>query len=324
MSSQTSSSLTTPGDAPAFQATTAPPLTVGEAGEAIADLNITTFTKKFPVVDRNYADPALGLQTFGLVSFIPAKGATPNKRGIYGFAKLRGNFATEGEANQRAEMLIKDVDSVHTIYHTYVGRPFPLTVSKDYAAETSEVDIRKDTTESVSAAIKGQKDEDKKKAEEIKSREQELMEDVSGDRPQEDIDLDEYITLNVKNAQLAWTYLEHIKKIKEIRSVILSTRKQVKGADAAHPSFREKFFEKYSNAREKSGLTTNMEEDAKRDGFMRYLIEDVPLPGIDMSDELTDTIIQAEDPDRNVVAIHDVTLKEEDTKPLKKIYEDDE
>lgn len=322
MSDTTSSSLTTPGDAPKFKPSSEPPLTEEQATEAISELNIQTFTNKFPKVDRNFADPPISLQTYGLVSFIPAKGATPNKKGIYGFAKLRGNYATEIEANQRAEMLIKEVDSVHTIYHTYVGRPFPLTVRRDYAAETSEVDIRRDTTESVSMAIKEQKDEDKKKAEEIKSRERELMEDVSGDRPQEEIDLDEYITLNVKKAQLAWTYLEHIKKIKEIKNVLVNTRKAVVEADAEHPEFRTLFYKKYTDAREKSGLTTSLEEDAKRDGFLRYLIEDVKLPGIDEMDELVDTLVNAADPDRKEVAVVPVTLKEEESKP-KKVYEDD-
>jgi hypothetical protein len=319
MSTQPSTSLTTPGDGPKFKPETAPPLSDPELVDAVSELNVQTFTNKFPKVDRNYADPPINLQTYGLVSFIPAKGATPNKRGIYGFAKLRGNFATEIESNQRAEMLIKECDSVHTIYHTYVGRPFPLTTSKDYASETSEVDIRKDTTESVSAAIKDQKAEDKKKAEEIKSRERELMEDVSGDRPQEDIDLDEYITLNVKKAQLAWTYLEHIKKIKEIKGVMMNTRKAIVEADGVHPTFREMFFQKYTDAREKSGLTTSLEEDAKRDGFMRYLIEDVKLPGIDVADDLIDTLVNTEDPDRHEVTIVPTVLKEKQTKT----YEDD-
>ena len=34
------------------------------------------------------------MQNIGLISFVPAKGATPNDNGVFGFAKLRGNFST--------------------------------------------------------------------------------------------------------------------------------------------------------------------------------------------------------------------------------------
>jgi len=315
-----SSSLSTPGDYPKFQPSKEPALTDSEVVDAVAELNVSDFTKKFPVRDRNYADPAIGLQTIGLVSFIPAKGATPNSKGIYGFAKLRGNYSTEDEANQRAEMLIKDVDSTHIIYHAYVGRPFPLTNSKSYAAETSEVDIRKDTTESVSAAIKGQKKEDQKLAEEIKSREHELMEDVSGNRPQADIDLDEYITLNVKKAQLSWTYLEHVNKIKELKNLIIKTRRELEGADVEHPTFKDNFYQKYTGARTKSGLTNDLTEDQKQGGFMRYLVNDVPLPGIDLSDDMMDNLVEMDAVDTKKVRV--LELKSSTEKP-KKVYEDE-
>jgi hypothetical protein len=107
----------------------APPLTEDEVEAAISTLDNTSFTVKFSRVDRTYADPPISLQTIGLLSFTPAKGATPNDNGVFGFAKLRGNYASELEAKQRAEAIIRNVDSYHQIYHTYVGRPFPVTAS---------------------------------------------------------------------------------------------------------------------------------------------------------------------------------------------------
>ena len=100
-----------------------------EVVHALDGLNITSFTDKFPRIDRSYADPAILNQQIALISFIPAKGATPNENGIFGFAKIRGNFATPIEASERAEFLIRNVDSYHQIYHAYVGRPFPITTS---------------------------------------------------------------------------------------------------------------------------------------------------------------------------------------------------
>src|SRR3989344_5321587 len=132
----------------------ASPLTDTETNLAMASLNITDFVEKFPKVERVYADPFPPLQKYGLLSFVPAKGAIPNEKGIYGFAKLRGNYDTEIEAQQRAEFLIKHVDSYHPIFHTYVGRPFPITNDPRYVKETDEIDIRSETTKSISNSVK--------------------------------------------------------------------------------------------------------------------------------------------------------------------------
>ena len=74
-----------------------------EVNEAMTELNNTKFIEKFPKLDRTYQDPQVPMQNIGLISFVPAKGATPNQNGVYGFAKMRGNYCTNAEADQRAE-----------------------------------------------------------------------------------------------------------------------------------------------------------------------------------------------------------------------------
>lgn len=256
-----------------------PVLSKEETTEAMKELNVSGFPEKFRNVERRFCDPSLVNQQIGLVSFIPAKGATPNEKGIYGFAKLRGNFNSEDEANERAEHLIQNVDSAHLIYHTLVGRPFPLTVDPSYAAETSEVDIRKDTQDSVSQVIKNTKKQDKKAMEEIEQRERELMEDVAKVKQGDEIEEDEYVTNRVKKAQLSWTYTEYVSKLKEVRKKILEVRDWVNKADEDYPEFKESYFQKYRSARERAGLT--FEEDDIKQGFMKFLVEDVYLPGVD-------------------------------------------
>lgn len=297
----TLTSLTTPEDSNVrFKPSSAPSLTDEQLSAATEQLINTAFVKKFPVVDRNYADPPVNLQQIGLFSFIPAKGAKPNDRGIYGFAKMRGNFATEMEANQRAELLIKDHDSTNTIFHTYVGRPFPITVNENYASETSEVDIRKDTVEAVSNTMKIKKDDDKRKAQEIQDREAELLADTSSTKEKELVEQDDYITLKVKKAQLTWTYIEHVKKLKEVKEIIIRTRAQLVDIDAANPSLNEKYYEKYKDARVKAGL--KVDDKALSEGFTKYLVEDVLLPGIDdISDELIETVMKAPDLNPDVI-----------------------
>jgi hypothetical protein len=250
----------------------APALTDGQTDDAMKVLNNTDFTDKFPRVDKCYADPIIPMQIYGLVSFTPAKGATPNENGVYGFAKLRGNYATEIEANERAEYLIKNFDSYHAIYHTYCGRPFPMTISSKYSAETTEVDIRKQTTESVSQNIKEKRNDEQQAMREIKDREEKLLQESK----KEEIDTyDDYITQRVKLAQLSFTYLEHQKKMVEVKDIIIKTRKVLKELDEEFPDYQNSYYDKYMQARKDAGLKeSKMDADAN---FIKFLVEDADL-----------------------------------------------
>lgn len=271
-----------------------PVLTNEETEQAMKVLNNTDFIKKFPSVDRTYADPAIPMQNIALISFTPAKGATPNESGVFGFAKIRGTYATEVEAEQRAEFLIRNVDSYHQLYHLYVGRPFPITFSSKYSAEMTEIDIRKETTKSISENIKEEKNKEQKTIKEIKEREQALLEESEKAKnddglndPQND-PYEEYITLCVKKAQLSWTFFEHLKKMNEVREIILKTRAALVKKDEEYPDFKEKYFEKYMDARKKSGLDEKIRET--QDNFLKYMVEDVLIPTID-TDEVLPKIV---------------------------------
>ena len=267
----------------------APVLSEKEVNEAMKQLNITAFREKFTRVDRTYADPPVAMQNITLISFTPAKGATPNENGVFGFAKVRGNYATPMEADQRAEFLIRNVDSYHPIYHAYVGRPFPITSSSKYSAETSEIDIRKETTQSVSANIKKQKLDEQKTASEITKREEEILAESDKARKDDgtgDPDVDpyeEYITQCVKKAQLSWTFLEHLKKMDEVRGIILSTREKINKMDQDFPEFKDKYLQKYMDARKKAGLDETIRDT--QDNFMKFMIQDAKIPTID-TDEI--------------------------------------
>ena len=242
-------------------------LTEEEVGIAMNTLDNKSYVKQFLRVERRYADPIEPLQRIGLFSFVPAKGCTPNKNGIYGFAKLRGNYSTDREASERAEYLIRNVDSYHQLYHTYVGRPFPLTVSSDYSGEKTEIDIRKSMTDSMSESVKAKRNEEKKKIQEIKDREKELLSESKKD---EDDPVDIYTTLRVKKAQLTWTYLETEKKLEEMKNIIIKTRDELNEMDAENTEFADTYFQKYKEARDFAGLDNSNDQNT----FMRYLVED--------------------------------------------------
>jgi hypothetical protein len=247
-------------------------LTDEETQHAMNTLNNTTFTDKFPRVDKTYADPNIPMQYIGLISFTPAKGASPNENGVYGFAKLRGNYATEIEASQRAEHLIRTVDSYHQIYHTYVGRPFPITSSSKYSAETTEIDIRKETTKSVSNNIKEKREKEEQEIREIKQKEEQLL--AESKRTEAD-PYEDYITQRVKLAQLSWTYLEHQKKMVEVKDIIIKTRKIVGEMDEEFPDFKDSYYEKYMKAREDAGIKESKQDSQAN--FIKFLVEDAEL-----------------------------------------------
>lgn len=243
-----------------------------ETDSAMKELNITSFIDKFPRVDKTYSDPALQMQYIGLLSFVPSKGAKPDEQGVYGFAKLRGNFSTEIEASQRAEFLIRNVDSYHKIYHTYVGRPFPITMSSDYSATTDEIDIRKKTTETISKDIKSKREEDAREIRDIQQREENLLKESR----QEEIDpYENYITLRVKKAQLQFTYLEHQKKMAEVKDTLIKTRKTIDEMDEEYPEFKDKYYDKYMKARKDAGFVDDPEK--MKENFLRFLVEDAEL-----------------------------------------------
>lgn len=255
---------------------TAPALNDTQTSEAMKELNITAFVERFPDVERRYADPPPELQKIGLISFVPAKGSKPNEQGIYGFAKLRGNYTTETEANERAEYLIRNIDSYHQIYHTYVGRPFPLTTTSEYSKEVSTVELQKEMSSSIREDVKSKREKEQKDIEEIRTREKELLADVA--KTEENLD-DYYTTLRVKKAQLVWTYSETDKKVRQMCALIAKARKEIEDLDRTHPELRNVYYNKYMDARKRANLPTDRQ--SMDDSFMRYLVEDLELPAVD-------------------------------------------
>ena len=249
-----------------------PPLSDEEFQNALNQVNDKSFTNTFPRVDRTYADPAIALQNYTLFSFMPAKGATPNENGIYGFAKIRGTFSTEMEADQRAEFLIRNVDSYNKIQHTYTGRPFPVTLESKYSAEANEIDIRKEMAKTVSQNIKDKKDEDYKTMQEMKQKEEALL----ADSKKEEVDpYDDYVTQRVKYAQLSFTFLQHQKKMAEVKDIIIKTRDKIRVMDDEYPDFKHGYYNKYMEAREKAGIQES-KMDAE-ENFIKYMVEDADL-----------------------------------------------
>jgi hypothetical protein len=245
------------------------PLNLDELPKAMETLQKDiTFTQ----VDRYYADPPLMNQKIVLVSFIPSSGATPDKDNIYGMMKVRGVFGSEEEANERAEYIIRNVDSYHEVYHAFVGRPFPVTNADGYAGSVKTIDIRKKTTELISEDILSRKRQEKMEMEDIQDREKKLLEESNRAKEGLPIDpFDEYITENVKRAQLVWTFHETKKKILQMKDSFKTSTERIQVLDTDHPDFIQSYRAKYMEARKASGIPDD------NDSFIKYLGMDLAV-----------------------------------------------
>jgi hypothetical protein len=274
------SSLTAPEDRNRevkFQLDNVASLTSSELEDANKVLNNDRVLKTFPQVERRFFDPEINTQKIGLISFVPAKGASPNKNGIYGFAKLRGNYSSAEEASSKAKDIIEKVDSYHQIYHTYVGRPFPLTQSSDFSEEIDKVELKKDVTSSIGEDIKKKREKEQQEIAEIEKKQKELLEDVkkSPEENKEDV----YTTLKTKKAQITWTYLETEKKLKQMIDIIVKSKFEIEEMDKKHPDLKNIFYDRYMNSRKEAGLSTSGPELSST--FMKYLVEDAKIPAVD-------------------------------------------
>jgi hypothetical protein len=259
-------SLATPADRPErpIRQPTHPPLDGEDLDAALSALNRKAFTQ----VDRQYADPSLKGQKIVLFSFVPSKGASPDKDGWYGMAKVRGVFANEEMANEHAEKLIKDYDSYHEIFHAYVGRPFPVTNKSGFEEEIKTIDVKTKTVRLISEDILNKKRDEEKEIKEMQEREQTLLDEskrAKENLPEDPYDV--YITDQVKRAQLIWTYKETLKKCEQMRDLIKTTNEKIAETEKENPEYREQYKEKYMKARRDAGLDNNNDEDS----FIKYL-----------------------------------------------------
>lgn len=273
----TSCSLTAPadhGDTKFRIGAAEAPMVEQEADAAVAALVDLSFTTKFRKFERAYVDPEIGSQRFGLVSFVPSKGATPDKDGVYGMAKLRGNYGTEVEAAVQAARLIKETDSYHKIFTAYVGRPFPITNDEKYCKETEEVDIQNKTKDIISEDVKEKRQQQKKDMEDVKAREKRLI-DQQKNPDYEEEPFEKYMMLNTKKAQLAFTYEETMQKMEKVKKSIIAAREEILKMEEENPGFKDELFENFKAARAQSGITTDSE--TMRTTFVKYLCQDIDL-----------------------------------------------
>lgn len=219
--------------------------------------------KDFPRSTAYHADPNIPRQNYTPITFIPAKGATPDKEGCYGLMKVRGVFNTEQEAEQWCEKLIRDHDTINDIDVTNVGQYFPLMRNNEaYVAACREIDIRKKVVDETKTYLANKKMEEEKQKREINERRQKLLDkDHTEEKLEDDKDQIVYfIKLKHKRAEaldLIETCEEHMAKAKK---VVESSDKEIEEVLEAHPEFKDEYLKRYQEAQAAVGVTPELDK----------------------------------------------------------------
>ncbi|MDD4930652.1 MAG: hypothetical protein PHG66_00665 [Candidatus Colwellbacteria bacterium] len=233
------------------------PLTEDEVVQAKTDLVNTSFlTMNFPKVVRTRRDPPLSQQNYYVMTFVPSKGARPDADGCFGVMKQRGTFPTPKEAEEWSENLIRGTDSYNENIIGYVGNDFPLTLDSKYCLSTKEVDVRTKMDTIARDSIRSQRENDKKEMEEIQERRRELLSDTSEDKETAIDDLDYYVTLRVKRANIRILQEECSRKMKECSKILSKTTSEINNLDDKHPSYVKEYQTKYRSALDAIGGDT--------------------------------------------------------------------
>lgn len=207
---------------------------------------------QFPRTRKVRSDPEIVGQKFGLVSFIPSAGATPDADGCFGVAKIRGCYNTIEDADDRSDDIIRNYDSYAEIDVVYVGKEFPVMKNNDiYVKETREVDIRNILDKTTRQYLEQKRQKEKETIEDIKKRQKELEEMPE----QEDKEsLDYYIKVRVKRANAMMRKNEANNVIKQCASVIEKTGSELADIEEKHPDYTQNYLEQYEKVLKQSGI----------------------------------------------------------------------
>lgn len=267
--------------------TNEPPLSNEQVKAATSEL--VKDVNEFPRINRRFVDPIRpGEPKFALFSYIDhpdtamndfledIKASLKHKHKkqleelqsrpqlIKGVGKIRGAYVTQHEAEERAEEIVREVDSTNSVFTCIVGIPFPL-VTEGMAEEVSEIDLQKQTEHTIAQNVRKQRQKEKKEMEDIKKREEELMRNAEKD-PNED-DVDNYISQRVKLAHLRYSIEQHVKKHAECIENEKNCVQWLVDMKTRNPEFEDKYMEKYMAGRK----AAHIPDDHVPEGFMKYM-----------------------------------------------------
>lgn len=214
----------------------------------------------FPKRLKTRVDPVVDNQKYFVSYFIPAKDAVPGKNGVFGYSRIRYVAGTKDEAYAYSEKIIKTFDSVNENVIGFVGKDFPITTSTDYCKTTKEVDIRMGMDETARLNFQKQKEAEDKEVREIQERQRKLIakqknpKESSKESPE---DLDYYITLVVKRANIEVAFDKLAQQKLEYEKLYSETKNEMDNLSTKYPDYKKKYMDKYKQSLETCGANVH-------------------------------------------------------------------
>jgi hypothetical protein len=232
----------------------------------------------YPKVVRTMTDPPLVSQRLSCVSFMLFKEPKVIEKGppIYGYVKMRGNWADQTQATFEASKIIKDIDSKYPIRIAPTGAWVPITDNDAFIKDHLDVKTEKDEIMLRDSAVKEKQAETDRIKKELIEREKELNED--GDVYDDPTSLTYYSMRRVTETTLMDAYTRQSDQLKSTEAIILKVRRELKKLEMSNPEYTDQWVDRYNVERSKGGLpdyvSSEKQEELHRESLSKISLEE--------------------------------------------------
>jgi hypothetical protein len=247
---------------PSWLVPTHPPLE-GEIGEAAVNNQLL----QYPKVVRSNKDTPISKQHTGLVSFMILKEPKKLANGspLYGFFKLRGNWADQEQAESKGARIVREQDSKYKIRVVDVGEWLPLTDDDNLVKKNVNVNLdATDEERQRELAVREEQSKQNRIMKELKERQEEVQNarDYNDDKE----GLDFYTMKRVVWLRMQENIMLLRNQISQLEGKLEGTRQTLRDLDLAHPEYAEEWIGNYNKERRKGGIpdyTPSSQEEEK-------------------------------------------------------------
>ena len=174
-----------------------------------------------------------------------------NGKSVYGFFKIRGNWADKIQATRHASKIVKEMDSRYRIRLAPVGHWLPITEETAFCQEMLDVRMNKDEVHLRDEAVKEKRSNERQMMREIREREEDMKSNDVYDDP---TSLTYYAMRRVTDMRLTESRDNTRKQLESTETTIEKVRRELKLLEANHPDYCENWLERYNEERHKGGL----------------------------------------------------------------------
>ena len=227
-----------------------PPLQ-GEQAEAATSQNVGVF----PQVVRTLVDPPVSGQRFGLVSFMlfdEPRTFSGSSKPIYGYLKIRGNWADESQAKYEAGKIVREIDSKNKIRIAPVGSWLPITNEEAFDKERIDIALKKEEKSIYDESMKEKEAEQRRIKRELREREEELKN--GGDLYDNPESIEYYSTQRVSEIRLLEAIENHYRQIETMKESLVTVRKKMIPLEEKYPKYQTQWVDRYNEERRKTGI----------------------------------------------------------------------